>query len=230
MEGASASELRSGPGHVEGSAQIGAKGNAVILGRRERFGGPFGRLGEVEEGATIVVKTRDGDVRLYQVGSVERVKGSSRAPVETTDKERLTLVTAGHGLVPDGRLMVTATAKDGSTAPEPTPTPAPTSRSAAMDERPADPVPGGLLVWAVIAGLLAVLLVVGRRVRRRYSTGVTVVALAPVGGVARRDAAVHGRHRSSFDVVNADWRTRSGCTRSGPTKVKATSRCDSGER
>jgi sortase A len=183
VEGAASSELRGGPGHVEESAEIGAEGNAVILGRRSRYGGPFGRLDELEVGATIAVKTRLGEVRLYEVQSVERVETSSRSPVERTDEERLTLVTSGNGLMPERRLMVTATPRDGSTDADPDRDAGDRVALGEIDVRPTGVVPGGLLVWAMIVGLAVVVVIVGRELRRRYRPAVVVVAMSPVVAV-----------------------------------------------
>ncbi len=183
VEGATASELRSGPGRVEASAEIGGQGNTVILGRRSRYGGPFGRLDELEEGASIAVKTRQGVVRLYQVDSVERVDDSDAAPVERTEDEQLTLVTSGNGLTPERRLVVTASPREGSAEVDPTPSAGHRVSLGSIDQRPTSVFPGGLLVWTMIAGLCGVIFLVGRELCRRYSRVIVAIALSPIAAL-----------------------------------------------
>lgn len=71
VEGATASQTRTGPGHVAGTAAPGQPGNSVVIGRRVGFGGPFGRLHELEPGARILVTTTQGQA-VYTVSSVGR--------------------------------------------------------------------------------------------------------------------------------------------------------------
>ena len=180
VQGASSAELRSGPGHVEGTAAIGGKGNAVILGRRQRYAGPFGRLDKLKKGAEIAVQTRQHQVRLYKVESVKTVDDSSAAPVAVTKDERLTLVTSAGGWFPDQRVVVTAVPKSGYAAVIGKPSKGGPVPRSALDQRPASPVPGGLLVWAMIAALVAVVVIGARELNRRYSTLVAFAVLSPI--------------------------------------------------
>jgi sortase A len=178
VEGASASDLRSGPGHVLGTADIGGKGNAVILGRRSRYSGPFAKLGDLRKGDQIAVQNRQSQVRLYRVTSVATVSDSSTAPIEPTKHERLTLVTSTAGWFPHGRVVVVA---------EPTTTSPILGKpsnggwvsSGTLDQRPAS-TSVGLLLWAGLAVLVVILVFAARDLRRRYPTAVVVVALVPV--------------------------------------------------
>jgi sortase A len=178
IEGASASDLRSGPGHVVGTADIGGKGNDVILGRRTRYSGPFSKLGELKKGDQIAMQSRQSQVRLYRVKSVTVVPNSSTAPIEPTKQERLTLVTSTAGWFPAHRVVVVA---------EPTATspilgkPASGGRvsSGALDQRPAS-TSVGFLLWAGLALLVVILVFAARDLLRRYPASVVMVALVPV--------------------------------------------------
>jgi LPXTG-site transpeptidase (sortase) family protein len=177
-EGASASALRSGPGHVQGTADIGGRGNAVILGRRERYGGPFSKLDTLHKGDQIAVQNRQSQVRLYKVVSVALVPNSSARPVEPTRRERLTLVTSDAGFFPHRRVVVVAEPTSSSRILGKHSNGGPVS-SGALDQRPATTALG-LLLWLGLAGLVVVLLFAARDLRRRSSTMVALVALAPV--------------------------------------------------
>jgi LPXTG-site transpeptidase (sortase) family protein len=176
--GASSAALRSGPGHVTGTADVGGKGNAVILGRRQRYGAPFAKLGRLQKGDRIAVQNRQSQVRLYRVVSVSHVPSSSAAPIAPTKRERLTLVTSDAGWFPNRRVVVVAEPVDSApirgTASKGGPV-----GTGALDQRPAS-MPLGLLVWLCIGGLVVLLVIAARELRRRYSTSVLVVALAPV--------------------------------------------------
>ena len=60
IEGTSAADLESGPGHMPGTVLPGLAGNSVIAGRRTTFGGPFSAIGSLHRGAIIRVSGRSG--------------------------------------------------------------------------------------------------------------------------------------------------------------------------
>jgi LPXTG-site transpeptidase (sortase) family protein len=81
-EGVDSSATRVGPGHVPGTAAPGQPGNAVIVGRRSMFGGPFGGIASLAVGDQIVVSTTQGRT-LYEVTDVGAVKlTGATAPAE----------------------------------------------------------------------------------------------------------------------------------------------------
>jgi sortase A len=180
VEGGSASQLRSGPGHVEGTAGIGGRGNAVIVGRRQRYGGPFAKLDRLKKGAEIAIQDRLSQVHLYAVKSVTTVPNSSRAPVEVSRHEQLTLVTSTGGWFPQRRVMVIAVPAKGYAAPIGKPSKGGAVSKSTLDQRPTALVPGGLLVWAMILLLVIVVVLAIRELNRRYSVMVTVAVIAPV--------------------------------------------------
>jgi len=69
VEGVQASQTRSGPGHVPGTAGLGQPGNAVIVARRNGYGGSFAGIGSLLKGDRIVVTTTQGQ-SVYAVARV----------------------------------------------------------------------------------------------------------------------------------------------------------------
>ena len=64
LEGANGRTLAWGPGHVEGTATPGARGNAVVTGHRDTH---FAFLREVKRGDALMVESADGTTRRYRV-------------------------------------------------------------------------------------------------------------------------------------------------------------------
>jgi sortase A len=183
VEGASASELRSGPGHVQGSPIPGERGNSVIVGRRTRYGGPFNRLHELKKGDRIVVQTRRSTIVTYTVDRVTSVGRDSAVPLERTKAPRLTLVTAGPGLSPNRNVVVTASPVKGQAAPiRSTGLVAPPNQLTAgdLDQRPTSPIVGALAAVALLLVAALAIFVTGRDLRRRYSPLVATAVIAPV--------------------------------------------------
>jgi len=107
VQGTSAQDLRSGPGHMPTTALPGQPGNAVFAGRRATFGAPFGSIGSLKDGQLIRVVDGYGTYR-YKVTGVVYAQGGRHDVVTETATNRLTLVTAASGFFPRGRLAVTA--------------------------------------------------------------------------------------------------------------------------
>ena len=61
------SDLETAVARMQNSAQIGAKGSAVIVGHRTGFGSPFRHLDEVKVGDTVALTMRNGDVLDFNV-------------------------------------------------------------------------------------------------------------------------------------------------------------------
>jgi sortase A len=59
VEGTSVETLKSGPGHIRGTALPGEVGNVVLSGHRTTYGAPFSRLDELRPGDSVVLETRD---------------------------------------------------------------------------------------------------------------------------------------------------------------------------
>jgi LPXTG-site transpeptidase (sortase) family protein len=110
-EGDSPRQLRSGPGHRIGSPMPGEKGNSVIVGHRNGWGGALHALGALKPGALIVVQTNPNGLPrdvVFKVDSTRRVSGSDPAPFAESTDHRLTIVTGSGGAYSDARLVVTA--------------------------------------------------------------------------------------------------------------------------
>jgi LPXTG-site transpeptidase (sortase) family protein len=108
-EGNSASTLRGGPAHVLETPLPGAGGNTVIVGKRSRYGAPFGRLPKLEPGDEIVLQVKGDAVRSYVVSSAYDVEGGDDRPFRATDTEHLTLVTSGGGILSRDLHVIEAT-------------------------------------------------------------------------------------------------------------------------
>jgi sortase A len=93
VQGTSSGVTRAGPGHLPASVLPGQAGNAVIVGRRLGYGGPFSRLGALRSGDEIRVTTGQGHARYTVIGSGTSPSNRVRMMMPTT-KNRLTLVTS----------------------------------------------------------------------------------------------------------------------------------------
>jgi sortase A len=94
VEGGYPSQTRRGPGHITGTAGVGQPGNSVVVGRAHAFGGPFGSLGAVRKGDTVLVTTTQGQ-SVYRVTTVGPRNLSNVDSVYAPTKDnRLTLVTS----------------------------------------------------------------------------------------------------------------------------------------
>jgi sortase A len=107
VQGTSVNDLQRGPGHMPTSSLPGQRGNAVIAGRRATYGAPFGSIGSLRRGQTITVVDGLGTFH-YRVVSVVYAESGRHDVVTQSADNRLTLVTAGSGYWPSGRLAVIA--------------------------------------------------------------------------------------------------------------------------
>lgn len=114
--------LRGGPGHRASTPTPGERGNAVILGHRTRYGGPFGDLSDLSPNDEIVFQVKNAKYPTsYRVVSVSRVPASGDDVLRWSPAFQMTLVTSAGGLFPGDRIVVVATA-DGRPPPERDPT------------------------------------------------------------------------------------------------------------
>lgn len=120
IEGDNPERLRGAPGHRIGTVKPGDRGNSVVVGHRNGWGGPFGKLEQVRKGDFIAVQKRDKTTIVFRVRSIARVGGRETALLRNTKDHRLTLVTSRGGRLSNDRLVVTAIsgrpAKDASSA------------------------------------------------------------------------------------------------------------------
>jgi LPXTG-site transpeptidase (sortase) family protein len=188
VEGASASELRGGPGRRLDSVQPGDSGNTVIQGHKTRFGGPFGQLNDLKGGNSIYLRSRSGEVTVYKVAKVRTVGSDQVKYLEFEGPNRLTLVSSAGGPLDGSRVVVTAAADDlsvsnenpGETAvkdgavKDASPTASAEEEGAAIQTYDVRGIGGAVLLLTGI-GLIAVGILVGFDLRKRYGWGAVLL-------------------------------------------------------
>ena len=100
VEGVRVADLKTGPGHIPGTALPGQVGNMVVSGHRTTYGAPFSRLDELQAGDAVVVETRDAYFTYTVTGS----RIVSPSAVEVTWP-----VPGQAGVVPTRRLLTMTT-------------------------------------------------------------------------------------------------------------------------
>jgi hypothetical protein len=106
-EGTTSGVLLNGPGHRRDTSLPGQIGTSIVYGRRAAYGGPFGRIGDLNEGDEIKVTTGQGLFK-FRVVDVRR-KGDPVPAASAIGASRLTLVTAaGAPFFPNGVVRVDA--------------------------------------------------------------------------------------------------------------------------
>jgi sortase A len=103
VEGTTARDMASGPGHRRDTVLPGQAGVSAIYGRRMTFGAPFAHLLALRVGDIITATTGQG-VSKYRVSSF----GDSAHPAPANSANRLVLATADAGTVPHQLVMVSA--------------------------------------------------------------------------------------------------------------------------
>jgi sortase A len=169
VEGTTGENMMRGPGHVRSTPLPGQLGASVIYGRRETFGAPFGRLGELRPGDTISVITQQGTSQ-YRVAAI----GDSQHPVEDSDLNRLILLTASSRDVPSYFLEIDAdlTSKINN-GPVVLPATGPSEQALAGDD-------SALVLTMTWALALAVVSVGASTAATRWSAGPVYLIAAPV--------------------------------------------------
>ncbi|KLR61897.1 sortase family protein, LPXTG-site transpeptidase [Actinobacteria bacterium IMCC26207] len=188
VEGASASELRGGPGRRLDSVQPGDSGNTVIQGHKTRFGGPFGQLKDLKGGNSIYLRSRSGEVTVYKVTKVRKVGSDQVKYLEFEGPNRLTLVSSAGGPLDGSRVVVTAAAddlsltsenagdtagKDGAAA-EAAPTASAEDEGAPIQTYDVRGLGGAVLLLTGI-GLIAVGILVGFDLKKKYGWGAVLL-------------------------------------------------------
>lgn len=89
FEGDGPSELRRGPGHLQGTAMPGDRGNCVIAGHRDTH---FRILKDIQQGDDIVLATSRGEFH-YRVTNTRVVLPQNTSALKTTTDSELNLIT-----------------------------------------------------------------------------------------------------------------------------------------
>jgi sortase A len=175
VQGTTSNLLKSGPGHLRASPLPGQAGNAVIVGRRMSYGGPFLHLDRVRKGDRIITTTGQGGA-TYVVDGPPQYLATGRGDVlGATADNRLTLITSDPPLLASQRLVVTAAL---SGRPYAAPAGRPTDVRADEDGlRGQTGAAGPLLLWS---GLLLVAVVGAAWLARRWRARTVWLAAVPV--------------------------------------------------
>ncbi|GAA1882962.1 sortase [Lapillicoccus jejuensis] len=146
VEGAGPAQTRDGVAHVAGTPAPGQPGNAVLVGRRTAFGGPFGDLTSLRPGDPVLVLTAQGR-SVYQVTTVTHGRVDDTV-YDPSDDDRLTLLSSDSALPWSGTQGVTVVATLKGKPFVPTPQ---NGFSPELDGRHADPTAWPLLLLEVLA-------------------------------------------------------------------------------
>lgn len=174
--------LRGGPIHDPRTPLPGAEGNALVIGRRSRFGGPFAHLDRLKVGDQIVVQAKNIPVTAFTVVCTQTVAGGESSFAAPSSGRRLTLVTAAGGLVPSRRVVVVASADPADEVCHTVGAEADTTSRESLEPKRGSPLAnvGMLTAYAAIVGLVAT----WRWTRRRYRLPTAVVVSLPVAALA----------------------------------------------
>jgi sortase (surface protein transpeptidase) len=120
--GTTSGDLMLGPGLRRDTVLPGQAGTTVIMGRQAAFGGPFGSIGSLPEGAEITVTTGQG-IATYEVEGVRRASDPQATTLPASGSRLILTSAEGTPYLPDAVVRVDAalvgTSVDG-TATEPT--------------------------------------------------------------------------------------------------------------
>ena len=109
LQGTSPVELGRNLAHIAGSALPGDKGDAVVVGHRDAYGGPLSQLSKVSVGDEAIVETGGGQAR-YRVQSIS-LMNTNDISVPPTKGSRLTIVSGAGGLGSSRLIVVQTTLK-----------------------------------------------------------------------------------------------------------------------
>jgi len=110
LAGTTGRTLAFGPGHVDGSAGLGGRGNIVLVGHRDTH---FRFLHRLHPGDAILLETADGRQRCFEVIRARIVHQSNTAVLEDCGVPLLTLITCYpfDAVVPGGPLRLVVQAR-----------------------------------------------------------------------------------------------------------------------
>jgi sortase A len=175
VEGTTPGLLKSGPGHLPGSALPGEPGNVVIMGRRETYGAPFRHLPQMHPGDQIILTSGRGEF-TYQVTKAEAVLPGQPDVIGPTSTPQLTLVTSYPPLRAVGRFAVIASLEGPAISPAPQdPVTLTTSEMGLSGDAGAI---GPVLIWAEVLIALAFSVHLARK--RGWSRRLVYLLAAPL--------------------------------------------------
>jgi sortase A len=188
FEGTTPSVLENGPGHLRDTPLPGQAGVSEIMGRAAAYGGPFGRLSNLQADDLITVLTGQGESR-FRVLDIRREGDPLPAPL-LAGRGRLLLATAsGAPFVPSGVLRVDADLISPTLA---TPVSVLSAANLAPSEHAMGTDPSAwipLVLWGQALVIAAVLLSWARSRWGRWQTWIVAVPVLMFLGLAVADQA-----------------------------------------
>ena len=177
VEGTASGDLLAGPGHLRSTVLPGQQGTSAVFGRAATYGGPFGRITELETGDSIIVVTAQGEKR-FEVLGVRRA-GDPLPQPRAEDAARLVLVSSEGesrlpGLAPERVVYVDAEADEAYPTAPGTPGAVPDPEQAMGTET------GALPLLALCLGLLLATTCGVVAARQRFSAALVWVVTTPV--------------------------------------------------
>ena len=177
VEGTASGDLLAGPGHLRSTVLPGQLGTSAVFGRATTYGGPFGRISELEPGDTIITVTAQGEKRFTVLGV--RRAGDPLPQPRPEEAARLVLVSSEGGgrlpsLAPESVVYVDAEADEAFPTPPGTPGAVPDPEQAMGTES------GALPLTALCLGLLLALTLGVVAARQRFPAALVWVVATPV--------------------------------------------------
>jgi sortase A len=183
VDGTDKAQLQLGPGHYIGSAMPGERGNVAIAGHRTTWGRPFRNLDKLRMGDEIIITTPRAS-SMYRIIWTKIVSPDDVSVLKQTPEATLTLTTCNPPYSAVSRFVVRAVlAAVGTTQTEHHSTTIKDQKSVTLAKQERYPT------WpSYVYGLiLALLLIIGERTRRRYrwrgqtvTVVVTLIVATPI--------------------------------------------------
>ncbi|GAA2953215.1 sortase [Microbacterium schleiferi] len=180
VEGTDSEATQLGPGHRRDTVLPGQAGISVIMGRAAAYGGPFGRIQQLDPGETFTVITGQGEHDYEVIGL--RYAGDPAPPALKGGEGRLVLVSA-RGLP---YLPVATVRVDAKLVSDAQPTGLRQTRFATLDPAEKELQGDTSMVWALVFALQLLIVVEVAAVwsYRRIGPSRTWVVFVPVGLVS----------------------------------------------
>lgn len=180
VEGTDSATTQLGPGHRRDSVLPGQAGLSIIMGRAAAYGGPFGRIQQLDPGEKFTVITGQGEHEYEVIGL--RYAGDPAPPPVTAGEGRMLLVSArGLPYLPVGTVRV-----DAQLVTDAQPTGLRQTRFATLGEADKELKGDASMVWALVFALqfLVLIEVIAVWSYRRVGPLRTWIVFAPLTLVA----------------------------------------------
>ena len=153
VEGTDSETTQLGPGHRRDSVLPGQAGLSIVMGRAAAYGGPFGRIQQLDPGEKFTVITGQGEHEYEVIGL--RYAGDPAPPAMRAGEGRIVLISArGFPYLPVGTVRV-----DAQLVTDPQPTGLRQTRFATLDPAEKELAGDTSMVWALVFALQFLVLV-----------------------------------------------------------------------